>query len=135
MGFGRRWQNGQREGASYQPKSTPGTPKLPNEALQITFQLTKTIRGPSKGVGGTFEKIQKNQDSQYVPRPPPRMVRLSDLESAWKCSRSDGLEMRIPKVTLKSKIGHLEPELGNVEKIQDLNFQNCLSANQKKAQI
>ena len=28
--------------------------------------------------------------------------------------------MRIPKVTLKSKIGHLEPELGNVEKIQDL---------------
>ena len=76
LGFGRRWQNGQREGASYQPKSTPGTPKLPNEALQITFQLTKTIRGPSKGVGATFEKIQKIQDSQYVPFPPPRMVRL-----------------------------------------------------------
>ena len=44
------------------------------------------------------------------------MVRLLDLESAWKCSRSDGLEMRIPKVTLKSQIGHLEPVLGNVEK-------------------
>ena len=55
-----------------------------------------------------------------VPRPPPRMVRLLELESAWTCSRSDGLEMRIPKVTLKSKIGHLEPELGNVEKLQDL---------------
>ena len=43
------------------------------------------------------------------------MVRLLDLESAWKCSRSDGLEMRIPKVTLKSQIGHLEPVLGSVE--------------------
>ena len=63
-----------------------------------------------------LKKIQKNQDSQYVPRPPPRMVRLSDLESGWKCSRSDGLEMRNPKVTLKSQIGHLEPVLGNVEK-------------------
>ena len=51
-----------------------------------------------------------------VPFPPPHMVRLLDLESAWKCSRSDGLEMRIPKVTLKSQIGHLEPVLGNVEK-------------------
>ena len=51
-----------------------------------------------------------------VPRPPPRMVRLLELESAWTCSRSDGLEMRIPKVTLKSQIGHLEPVLGNVEK-------------------
>ena len=54
-----------------------------------------------------------------VPRPPPRMVRLLDVESAWKCSRSDGLEMRIPKVTLKSQIGHLEPVLGPVEKIQE----------------
>ena len=63
-----------------------------------------------------LKKSQKVQDSQYVPFPPPRMVRLSDLESAWKCSRSDGLEMRIPKVTLKSQIGHLEPVLGNVEK-------------------
>ena len=53
---------------------------------------------------------------EHVPRPPPRMVRLLELESAWTCSRSDGLEMRIPKVTLKSQIGHLEPELGNVEK-------------------
>ena len=64
LGFGLRWQTGQWEGGSYQPKSTPGTPKLPNEALQITFQLTKTIRGPSKGVGATFERIQKNQDFQ-----------------------------------------------------------------------
>ena len=63
-----------------------------------------------------MKKIQKIQDSQYVPFPRPRMVRLLDLESAWKCSRSDGLEMRIPKVTLESKIGHLEPVLGNVEK-------------------
>ena len=53
---------------------------------------------------------------EHVPRPPPRMVRLSDLQSAWECSRSAGLEMRNPKVTLKSQIGHLEPELGNVEK-------------------
>ena len=54
-----------------------------------------------------------------VPRPPPRMVRLLELESAWTCSRSDGLEMRIPKVTLKSQIGHLEPVLGPVEKIKE----------------
>ena len=53
---------------------------------------------------------------EHVPRPPPRMVRLSDLQSAWECSRSAGLEMRNPKVTLKSQIGHLEPELGNVDK-------------------
>ena len=51
-----------------------------------------------------------------VPFPPHRMVRLLDLESAGKCSRSDGLEMRNPKVTLKSQIGHLEPVLGHVEK-------------------
>ena len=55
-----------------------------------------------------------------VPRPPPRMVRLLELESAWTCSRSDGLEMRIPKVTLKSQIGHLEPVLGPVEKSKNL---------------
>ena len=50
-----------------------------------------------------------------VPFPPHRMVRLLDLESAGKCSRSDGLEMRNPKVTLKSQIGHLEPVLWHVE--------------------
>ena len=55
-----------------------------------------------------------------VPFPPPRMVRLLDLESACKCSRSDGLEMRNPKVTLKSQIGHLEPVLGPVEKSKNL---------------
>ena len=54
-----------------------------------------------------------------VPFPPPRMVRLSDLQSAWECSRSAGLEMRNPKVTLKSQIGHLEPVLGPVEKIKE----------------
>ena len=56
---------------------------------------------------------------EHVPRPPPRMVRLSDLQSAWECSRSAGLEMRNPKVTLKSQIGHLEPVLGPVEKIKE----------------
>ena len=54
-----------------------------------------------------------------VPFPPHRMVRLLDLESAGKCSWSDGLEMRNPKVTLKSQIGHLEPVLGPVEKIKE----------------
>ena len=56
---------------------------------------------------------------EHVPRPPPRMVRLSDLQSAWECSRSAGLEMRNPKVTLKSQIGHLEPVLGPVEKSKE----------------
>ena len=55
-----------------------------------------------------------------VPFPPHRMVRLLDLESAGKCSRSDGLEMRNPKVTLKSQIGHLEPVLGPVENSKNL---------------
>ena len=57
---------------------------------------------------------------EHVPRPPPRMVRLSDLQSAWECSRSAGLEMRNPKVTLKSQIGHLEPVSGPVEKSKNL---------------
>ena len=53
-----RWFGGQREVVSNQPKSTPGTPKQPTEALETTFQSSKTIRGLPKGVWPTFEKIQ-----------------------------------------------------------------------------
>ena len=41
---------------SYQHWPMSGAPKQPNEALQTTFQSTKTIRGLPKGVWPTFEK-------------------------------------------------------------------------------
>ena len=72
---------------------------------------------------------------EHVPRPPPRMVRLSDLQSAWECSRSAGLEMRNPKVTLKSQIGHLEPVLGPVEKIKEFEDLGLLAGRVKIVQI
>ena len=60
------WFGGQREVVSNQPKSTPGTPKQPTEALETTFQSSKTIRGLPKGVWLTFEKIQNLADSNGV---------------------------------------------------------------------
>ena len=60
------WFGGQREVVSNQPKSTPGTPKQPTEALETTFQSSKTIRGLPKGVWPTFEKIQNLADSNGV---------------------------------------------------------------------
>ena len=61
-----RWFGGQREVVSNQPKSTPGTPKQPTEALETTFQSSKTIRGLPKGVWPTFEKIQNLADINGV---------------------------------------------------------------------
>ena len=81
------------------------------------FSIDQNHQGPFQRCRSNIWKNPKmSRFPMDVPRPPPRMVRLLELESAWTCSRSDGLEMRIPKVTLKSQIGHLEPELGNVEK-------------------
>ena len=47
----------------------------------------------------------------HVPRPPPRTVRLLGPESAWGCSRSDGLGLRIPKLVLKVRFRLLGPVL------------------------
>ena len=84
------------------------------------FSINQNHEGPFQRCRSNIWKNPKKSrfsiNQMDVPFPPPRMVRLLDLESAWKCSGSDGLEMRIPKVTLKSQIGHLEPVLGNVEK-------------------
>ena len=55
-------ESGQEKVFTNDQKGTPATSKHQNEAFGTTFQSTKTIRGPSKGVGATFEKIQKNID-------------------------------------------------------------------------
>ena len=51
-----RWQMLCYKVLSYQHRPMSGTPKQQNEALQTTFQSTKTIRGLPKGVWPTFEK-------------------------------------------------------------------------------
>ena len=48
---------------------------------------------------------------ERVPFPPPRMIRLLDLESAWECSKSAGLGLTIPKLVLKVGFGLLGPVL------------------------
>ena len=57
---------------------------------------------------------------EHVPRPPPRMVRLLDLESAWEWSRSAGLGVRIPKLVLKVGFRLLGPVLALGEYFEDL---------------
>ena len=86
------------------------------------FPLSTFSLGQPEGQNLQFLVRIGRPNGARIPNPPPRMVRLLDLESAWKCSRSDGLEMRIPKLTLKSKFGHLEPfSLGQPEG-QNLQF-------------
>ena len=59
-----------------------------------------------------FSNVDRSQNQAWhVPRPPPRMVRLLDLESAWECSRSAGLGLRIPKLVLKVRFRLLGPVL------------------------
>ena len=52
-------ESGQEKVFTNDQKWTPATAKHQNEAFGTTFQSSKTMRGPSKGVGATFEKSKK----------------------------------------------------------------------------
>ena len=51
-------ESGQEKVFTNDQKWTPATAKHQNEAFETTFQSTKTIRGPSKGVWVQIRKIQ-----------------------------------------------------------------------------
>ena len=97
-------------------KVNPWHSQTANRSITGHFSIDQNHQGPFQRCrSNIWQNPKMSRFPMDVPRPPPRMVRLWDLESAWKCSRSDGLEMRIPKVTWKSQIGHLSQKLGPSE--------------------
>ena len=88
---------------------------LNTSAVKMMWQLllwTIPSAGPPEEFFHFWNVDRSRNQAWHVPRPPPRTVRLLGPESAWGCSRSDGLGLRIPKMVWKAQFGGRTAVLG-----------------------
>ena len=77
------------------------------------------LRAPNFFITEKSNVDRSRNQAWHVPRPPPRStVRLLGPESAWGCSRSDGLGLTISKLVLKVGFGGRTPVLAPGEDLK-----------------